>query len=69
MVFGAPLRLVVLESNRLVAGVAKSYTKQQKALEPLIKKPTQPTQGRLCDAKKACTRFRTKSRCGSLNLT
>jgi len=55
--YGAPLRLVVLESSSLVAGVAKSYEKQKKALEPLIKKLIQPRYSRLADAKTACARF------------
>jgi len=50
-------RLVVLESSSLVAEVAKTYAKQQKALEPLIKKLTQPAYSHLCDAKAAVTRF------------
>jgi len=43
IVYGAPLRLVVLESSSLAAEVGRSYEKQQKALEPLIKKLTQPS--------------------------
>jgi len=55
--YGAPLRLVVLESNSLGAGVTKSCEKQKKALDPLIKKLIQPRYSRLADAKTTCTRF------------
>jgi len=59
-VFGAPMRLVVLESSSLAAGVTKTYVKQQEVLEPLIKKLTQPTYNRLCAAKEACVRFQSQ---------
>ena len=57
MVYGAPLRLVVLESSSLVAGVVRLYEKQQKELEPLIKKLTQPVYSCFKDAEAASKRF------------
>ena len=56
-VYGAPLRLIVLESSSLVKNVECLFEKQQRELEPLIKKLTQPVYSCFKDAEAASKRF------------
>jgi len=56
-IYGAPMRLIVLESSSLIESAQRGYEKKEGAIQPLIKALTKVEYKCYADAQAACDRF------------